>query len=155
MLRPWSQQARQRTPRVNPRRGPVAHLGNRGCCVHIRTGNPRGATTEKMLRPWSQQARQLTPRRGTVAHLGNRGCCVHIHRRLIIQRGHEHTRTGNWSESGFGSLITYRCIYLNRANQKTKGVPLPIPTANWPIQDIPKLVFVCARINYPFITTAH
>jgi len=26
------------------------------------------------------------------------------HRRFIIQRGHEHTRTGNWSESGFGSL---------------------------------------------------
>jgi len=30
MLRPWSQQARQLTPR----RGTVAHLGNRGCCVH-------------------------------------------------------------------------------------------------------------------------
>jgi len=27
-----------------------------------------------------------------------------LHRRFIIQRGHEHTRTGNWSESGFGSL---------------------------------------------------
>jgi len=27
-----------------------------------------------------------------------------IHRRFIIQRGHEHTRTGNSSESGFGSL---------------------------------------------------
>jgi len=26
------------------------------------------------------------------------------HIRFIIQRGHEHTRTGNWSESGFGSL---------------------------------------------------
>jgi len=35
MLRPWSQQARQLTPR----RGAVAHLGDRGCCVHIRTGN--------------------------------------------------------------------------------------------------------------------
>jgi len=23
-----------------------------------------------------------------------------VHRRFIIQRGHEHTRTGNWSESG-------------------------------------------------------
>jgi len=23
-----------------------------------------------------------------------------LHRRFIIQRGHEHTRTGNWSESG-------------------------------------------------------
>jgi len=28
----------------------------------------------------------------------------HRHRRFIIQRGHEHTRTANWSESGFGSL---------------------------------------------------
>jgi len=27
-----------------------------------------------------------------------------FHRRFIIQRGHEHTRTGNWSERGFGSL---------------------------------------------------
>jgi len=35
MLRPWSQQARQLTPR----RETVAHLGNRGCCVHIHTGN--------------------------------------------------------------------------------------------------------------------
>jgi len=35
MRRPWSQQARQLTPR----RGTVAHLGNRGCCVHIHTGN--------------------------------------------------------------------------------------------------------------------
>jgi len=35
MLRPWSQQARQLTPR----RGTVAHLGNQGCCVHIHTGN--------------------------------------------------------------------------------------------------------------------
>ena len=26
-----------------------------------------------------------------------------LHRRLIIQRGHEQTRTGNWSESGFRS----------------------------------------------------
>jgi len=34
MLRPWSQQARQLTPR----RGTVAHLGNPGC-VHIHTGN--------------------------------------------------------------------------------------------------------------------
>jgi len=35
ILRPWSQQARQLTPR----RGTVAHLGNRGCCVHIHMGN--------------------------------------------------------------------------------------------------------------------
>ena len=35
MLRPWSQQARQ----LSPRRGMVAHLGNRGCCVHTHTGN--------------------------------------------------------------------------------------------------------------------
>ena len=35
MLRPWSQQARQLTPR----RGTIAHLGNRGCCCfHIHTG---------------------------------------------------------------------------------------------------------------------
>jgi len=27
-----------------------------------------------------------------------------IHRRFIIQRGHEHTRTGNRSKRGFGSL---------------------------------------------------
>ena len=32
------QQARQLTPR----RGTVAHLGNRGCCVHIHTGNLSG-----------------------------------------------------------------------------------------------------------------
>ena len=31
MLRPWSQQARQLTPR----RGTLAHLGNLGCYVHI------------------------------------------------------------------------------------------------------------------------
>jgi len=35
MLRPWSQQARQLTPR----RGTVAHLRNQGCCVHIHTEN--------------------------------------------------------------------------------------------------------------------
>jgi len=35
MLRPWSEQARQLTPR----RETVAHLGNQGCCVHIHTGN--------------------------------------------------------------------------------------------------------------------
>ena len=35
MRRPWSQQARQLTPR----RGTVAHLGNLGCCVHIHTWN--------------------------------------------------------------------------------------------------------------------
>jgi len=35
MLRPWSQQARQPTPRG----GTVARLGNRGRCVHIHTGN--------------------------------------------------------------------------------------------------------------------
>jgi len=35
MLRPWAQQARQPTSR----RGTVAHLRNRGCCVHIHTGN--------------------------------------------------------------------------------------------------------------------
>jgi len=35
MLSPWSQQARQLTPRG----GTVAHLGNQGCCcVHIHTG---------------------------------------------------------------------------------------------------------------------
>jgi len=33
--RPWSQQPRQLTPR----RGTVAHLGNRSRCVHIHTGN--------------------------------------------------------------------------------------------------------------------
>ena len=27
--------------------------------------------------------------------------------------------------------------------------------AGWPIQDIRLLVFVCARINHPFITSAH
>ena len=44
MLRPWSQQARQLTPRG----GTFAHLGNQGCCVHIHTGNlslPRSCTT--------------------------------------------------------------------------------------------------------------
>jgi len=35
MLRPWSQQVQQLTPR----RGTVAHLENQGCCVHIHTGN--------------------------------------------------------------------------------------------------------------------
>jgi len=35
ILRPWSQKARQLTPR----RGTVAHLGNQGCCVHIHTEN--------------------------------------------------------------------------------------------------------------------
>ena len=35
MLCPWSQQTRQLTSR----RGTVAHIGNRGCCVHIHTGN--------------------------------------------------------------------------------------------------------------------
>ena len=39
MLRLWSHQARQLTPR----RGTVAHLGNQGCCVHIDTGNLSGA----------------------------------------------------------------------------------------------------------------
>jgi len=29
---------------------------------------------------------------------------TYVHRRFIIQRGHERTRTGNESESGFGSL---------------------------------------------------
>jgi len=38
MLRPWSQQARQLTPR----RGTVAHLGNRGCCLHIRVNLSTG-----------------------------------------------------------------------------------------------------------------
>jgi len=38
-----------------------------------------------------------------------------MHRRSILQRGHEHTRTGNWSESGFWSLRgaplnTSRCL---------------------------------------------
>jgi len=33
MLRPWSQQERHLTPRG----GAVAHLGSRGCCVHIQT----------------------------------------------------------------------------------------------------------------------
>ena len=32
---PWSQQARQLTPR----RGTVTHLEHQGCCVHIHTGN--------------------------------------------------------------------------------------------------------------------
>ena len=35
VLRPCSQQARQLTPR----RGTVAHLGNRVCCVLIHAGN--------------------------------------------------------------------------------------------------------------------
>jgi len=35
MLRPWSQQARQPTPR----RETVAHIGNQGCYVPIHTGN--------------------------------------------------------------------------------------------------------------------
>jgi len=33
--------------------------------------------------------------------------------------------------------------------------PKPAPLASSPVQDILSLVFVCARINHPFITPAH
>jgi len=33
------------------------------------------------------------------------GPTARVYRRFIIQRGHEHTRSGNLSESGFGSLL--------------------------------------------------
>jgi len=40
---------------------------------------------------------------------------IYSTRRVYIQRAHEHARTGNWSESGFGSLggaplDTSRCV---------------------------------------------
>jgi len=49
MLRSWSQQVQQLTPR----RGTVAHPGNLGCCVDIHTGNlslPRSCTTHAYSR---------------------------------------------------------------------------------------------------------
>jgi len=48
MLRPWSQQARQLTPR----RGTVAHR-NQGCCKHIHTGNLSGYVRDWAVERWS------------------------------------------------------------------------------------------------------
>jgi len=46
MPRPWSQQTRQLTSR----RGTVAHPGNRGCFVHIHTGNRSPTSTQMEMR---------------------------------------------------------------------------------------------------------
>jgi len=80
LLRPWSQQARQLTPQ----RGTVAHLGNRGSCVHIHTGNL--STIDSPCECEHNYPDSL------VAHLGNRDSCVHIHKYKETKPKHWRTR---------------------------------------------------------------
>jgi len=57
-----------------------------------------------------------------------------------------------------------RCVVLSSAPRDARWpiathhpvVPsILFPSVTWPIQDIRLLVFVCSRINHPFITPAH
>jgi len=68
MRRPWSQQARQLTPR----RGTVAHLGNQGCCVHIHKGNLSHSTYTESKIEFSIRQIQMF-----MKLVLSSGCCLH------------------------------------------------------------------------------
>ena len=89
---------------------------------------------------------------------GSPRLCRRRERRLIG------ARFGRWREERFGRA---RCLTLRYSlllsvwvdsSVEQRGAyfystRLALPS--WPIQDIISLVFVCARINHPFITPAH
>jgi len=83
--------------------------------AHLPRGHPlREGAAGRLRRSGRQTSDSDSPlaagRRHSYLHdwAGKTYICIYIwyrvHRRFIIQRGHAHTRPGNWSESGFGSL---------------------------------------------------
>ena len=77
-------------------------------CLIRRSFNPVVSRPKRQLRLNNRnQAVFLACKRKNncvLGHMQLQHVCVWDHGRFIIQRGHEPTRTGNWSESGFGSL---------------------------------------------------
>jgi len=92
-------------PNMSPRQRPTAKARHDQAALAA-SAEARGATHR--ARPRSPANFLCHPYPHPVSHpflSSYRFLLLHpVHRRFIIQRGHEHTRTGNCSESGFGSL---------------------------------------------------
>jgi len=116
MLRPWSQQARQRTPR----RGIVTHLGNRGCCVHIHTGGVYSQRYHDIKDAWSMVTAGGTANttEGNRRYLENRGCCVHIHTGGVYsQRYHDKEDASSMATAGATPNTTERNGHASRESR--------------------------------------